>query len=848
VVAGPAGEHEARGAGRERILYALAFLSGFAALVYQVSWARLLSLTFGSTTLAASAVVAGFMGGMGLGAWRLHRLEARVASPMRLYGLLEIGIALAAAAATVVIGLLPEAFARVAHGVPAGVGFDLLRIATVFALLLLPAALMGATYPALCLVLIRSSHGVERHLGAIYGINTVGAAVGALAAGIVAVERLGLRDSVLLANGVNLAVGATALALARGAAGPAGPARAVEGAPLAPSALPAWVAAVVLFGSGFATIAYEIVWLRALRYVVGNSTYALSVTLAVFLLGLGFGSLAFGPLVRRHRPERLLATTQLAVAVLALVAIAAEFVLLDVPSVGAGAAEQMARPWGWRLAFDGLLAACVMLPATLWMGLSFPLATRLLIGRIERLGARVGLSYLLANAGSIAGSVLGAVWILPAFGTVGGTRVLSWWSLALGLLVAVHLPAALRPSRALQASALGAALGLGLLLPARLPFRGADLAYLKGELVFEEEGDLATVQVRVDPKDPSRRGMLIDGTLIGVSGGWYYPIFSKQVVLAHLPMVLEPRIRSTLNVGLGSASTVAELAGHPEIERLDVVEISEAVVRGAEHFEAAAALRDPRVHVEVEDAIHFLLRGGEPYDLIVSDGKQNEDFSGTGKVLSVEFYRYALRRLSEHGLFVQALPIGMIHQDFAIVVRSLVDVFPEVEFFVEPPLTVYMVAGRQPIAERARLDPARFAALPASRALARLAYTDVDALLATWVASGPQVGALVGPGPRNDWDRLPLEFSAYRTPPAARGRAAADNLALLLRAREAAPSRARFVPAESSVVRARELAWQGCLEYLRGDRAAALRSLRRALAENPGDAWVSMVLRNFTRA
>jgi len=173
-------------------LYGLSFLSGVAALSYQVCWSRMLSLTFGSTVLAASAVVAGFMGGMGLGAWLYQRAEARGTPPLRLYGWIEAGIGLSALGLTLVFERLPDAFSAMADALPPILPLIVLQYACVFALLLPAAALMGATFPALSRAVIGTPHGVDRHLGMIYGLNTIGAAAGALVSGFFLLERIGL--------------------------------------------------------------------------------------------------------------------------------------------------------------------------------------------------------------------------------------------------------------------------------------------------------------------------------------------------------------------------------------------------------------------------------------------------------------------------------------------------------------------------------------------------------------------------------------------------------------------------------------------------------------------------------
>ena len=816
-------------------VYAFALASAAAALVYQVAWTRLLTLTFGRSTLALSAVVAGFMGGMALGAWAFHRVAAGRAA-LRVYAALEFGIALFACALSVVLEALPGAFAAAAAGLPAGPALQLARFAVAFGLLLPPAACMGATFPALCALLIRSRAGVGRHLGRIYGLNTLGAAAGALAAGFALIEWLGVRGAIALAVAANTGIGLVAATLAtRRHDNESAPETLPEAEVTLPAHAPAWLAGVVLFGSGFATLAYEILWLRALQYLFGNSTYALTLMLVVFLIGLGGGGLIFGRVVRRARPVGDLALCQLGIALLALVAMGAlAAVLADerhTSRLSAFSPQVFERAWWLRLLLDAGVGLALLLPATLCMGLSFPLATRLLLGDVRQVGRHVGWAVLLANAGSILGAGVGALAILPLLGTLGGTRAVAGLNIALGCLLLLCGCAAPRRRLAWAVAAGIAFAALAALLPARLAFHGeARALFAGGALAFEEEGEVATVQVWESRERGDARAMTVDGVVIAVSRGGFYPVYSKQRLLAHLPLLLDASIARTLNVGLGSGSTLHALAAYPGVAQLDAVEISAAVVRASALFEESAVLGDPRTQLAVEDVVHHLLRTRQRYDLIVADGKQNPDFSSNWVLTSCEFYAGALARIEGDGLFVQWLPLSTLAEDFSVALRTFAAVFPEMEVFLNAPHWVIAVGSRAPVAGRANAPLPR----AAEADLRHFRIDSREALLSYWVANRAALAAELGEGPLSTWNRTPLEFSAYRASAARRRAAPRENLALLLRARERAGG-SPFLPADSLFLRSTALLRSAHLHELEGDRTRALRLVQRALDVNPAD-------------
>ena len=751
------------------LLYLLAFLSGFAALVYQVAWSRMLSLTFGSTTLAVSAVVAGFMGGMGIGAWLYHRVAHRTDIPLKGYGLLEIGIALTTALFTLLFIPLPEWFAAASIYVPDGIASNAFRIATACVLLIVPSSLMGATFPALCRSLLHSAEDVDVRLGWIYGLNTLGAAVGALAAGFVMIEMLGSHGSVTMANAINLAVGVIALLLASKEVKGTGSSQATTDESL-PSELPTWIAGIVLFGSGFATLGYEIVWFRALRYLMGNGTYVLSTALVIFLTGLGLGGTLYRQATRFGKPEWTLGISQLVVAMLALIAILSEQWVLVHPSINQqvngmlGTVNDLA--WQVRVGIGFAIAVAIMLPATIWMGLAFPLASRLFLGNMKGLTSRVGLAYLISNLGSISGAILAATWILPTMGTIGGTTFLASINVLLGFLILFRAP--MMPYRAMGM----VMVVMTVLVASQMPERLAFGFYQGSIIVDEQETDLGTVHVLSRGGKANALGMSIDGVVIGGTLKFYPSIYEKQLIITHLPMILDRGIRDTLNLGVASGSTIKTLSRYSWVETLDAVEINPAVIDAGSFFPDTNVLQEPRATLYVEDAVHYLLRTPKTYDLIINDAKQDPRFGGTSKILSHELYQYSLDRLNECGIFVQFLPLVGSPESLQLILRTFISVFPETEFFIESNSYLITTGSRCPIGGRSRPTREELEGLGVASEIEKLFVPDPTQLPAMWLASGSEYEELIGDGPINTWDKLPLEFLSYRMPKQTREQAA----------------------------------------------------------------------------
>jgi hypothetical protein len=322
-------------------------------------------------------------------------------------------------------------------------------------------------------------------------------------------------------------------------------------------------------------------------------------------------------------------------------------------------------------------------------------------------------------------------------------------------------------------------------------------------------------------------------------------VYSKQLLIAHLPMLLDNRIHSALQIGLGSAATLDALASHPTLDRIDCVEINDAVVRGSRLFEESRVFEDPRVQLIVEDALHLLLRSQHSYDLVVSDGKQNAEMASNWKLLSHEFYSLALSRLSEHGLFVQWIPIDSLHSDFRIILHTAAKVFPELDVFYDPPTSVILVGSRHSLAGRPRMRRASYEELRIARDLRRFLIPDARDLLRRWIAGREQVLESAGDVPLNSWDRAPLEFAPYRASADDLARSGAENVRLLVGAyQEARPlAPADFRAPDEHWARATQLVHQASLEIQQNDARAAAELARQALAARPGHSMAVRIVK-----
>ena len=278
-------------------------LSGIATLTYQVVWIQLLSLSVGSTSASVSTVLAAFFLGMGLGSLFAERLTRRFGDHLRAYVVLEIVIGVAGLALLPILLSLDEIMAWL----PASLGTSLwFKLVVSLALLIVPTMAMGATFPVMTSLLIRSDRSLGDRLGSLYSLNTAGAVLGAVGSGYVLIPSLGLHGAVFVAVGLNALVVALGWRRRDAVLEPDADDKESDGPMPAPFVRTA--ALVVLAGTGFVSIAAEVAYTKALAIYLGGTNYGFSIILTVFLLGIAGGAWAIkSRLDRIERPAAWLA-------------------------------------------------------------------------------------------------------------------------------------------------------------------------------------------------------------------------------------------------------------------------------------------------------------------------------------------------------------------------------------------------------------------------------------------------------------------------------------------------------------------------------------------------------------
>lgn len=767
----------------------LFFCSGTLALAYQTLWARQLLDSIGVSAWSYATVLAAFMAGLALGGALLGPLADRSPRPLRLYAVFEAGLGAYALAFPWIVAAADRLFALWVSTRGYAGGTDALAAKTLLAAitLLAPTILMGGTYPALLRHGASDLSLVGRRASSLYAVNAAGAVLGALALPFAVIPQLGMRRSLLLlalGNGV-LAALALLLSARAGDWRAPGATATPEPAPAAPGSRWLRILAAFIFVEGFAAFALETAWIRYFSLVLGSSTYSLAVMLAAFISGIALGS-AILARIESRLPDAAtaLGITQAAAGLL---------VLLPLPLYPYG--SWLLSNWGTLFSLEPAafpmyeggklaIAFALMLGPTFFIGMAVPLAIRAACGSLSSLGRDAGRVYAFNTAGNVAGAVVSGLVLLPLLGTERLLRLAGGLHLALGALVGLAVSRRSSRGRWLAATVvLGAWVFVVAappmwdgrffsLNPARRQLEWTSLQQVRQvleqrhlELQIDDPAAHLLVWSKQGPNGLQKN--LAVNAKTDASTDFDMP---TQILSAHLPLLLNPRARNLLVIGLASGVTCGSALAHP-VESVDVVDIVRAMPRAARLFAAwnRSAIDDPRLRFVADDARSFVLHSGRRYDVVISE-PSNPWMAGTGALFSLDFYRQAAQALRPDGVYVQWVQgYEMADETFAAIVRSFRLAFPVVHAFQATQGDVLLLGTRSPLLADWRLAAQRLERPAVADDLRRLGVEGVAGLLAFQILSPAGVDFLASTTSQvNDDDnhfvehRAPLELFAKR--------------------------------------------------------------------------------------
>ena len=667
--------------GQSLLLHALVILSGVSALAYQILWMRQLGLLFGNTAHAAATTLTVFFLGLSAGSLYWGRRSQTNAPTLRTYALLETGIAVTAllvfATRPLFAWLLPAVYPAMESPAAA------IAIKGSFALLMIfpPTFFMGGTIPVLGGVVIQQQTQFGNIAARLYGLNTIGAALGVLLSAFWLVPVLGFTLTCVLAIGLNLLIAVLAFKIDTGASQPlqAAARRSPESSEgTKPALLPEKVILGLCFLSGFAMLGLEVLWTRLLAQVHENSVYSFALVLIVVLVCLAVGALASSRLARTsldpmHGLAGLLLLGGTAVTFFPNLMMAVSDDLQMMNAVGSFSeyVEQMLKT-----AFATIGPSCFLL------GMVFPYLMKNQEARVELPARTIGTMSALNTIGGILGAIVCGFVLLQALGLWKGFQAIA----TLYLLAVLILPSgkSLFVTGCRVAAALILMVGWLGIYSSALPQTGRPDGQERNRLLESWQSSDCTVTVH-ENADGNRYISVNSHYNLGSTGARF-----TQNNQGRIPMFMHGNAKRIFFLGLGtgmSAGAVLDREQFPEVESVLACELVEEVVLAARKYMTDdgrgrdytnGLFDDPRATIRVEDGRHRLMASPDTYDVI------NADLflpyrNGAGSLYSRDHFDIVRQRLAPGGIFVQWLPMYQLtDHEFGVIARTMLESFDQV--------------------------------------------------------------------------------------------------------------------------------------------------------------------------
>ena len=707
------------------------FLSGITGLTYEILWTRMIVKLIGGAPFAISIILTVFMAGLGLGSYIAGRYIDQVKNHLNLvkiYGVLELVIGFYGLLLPLLIMAFKPLYAIVYNQLfNYFMLYSFLTFLGCALLLVIPVICMGATLPILCRFYVTSLSHLGTHTGRLYGLNTIGAAVGSLLCGFWLINLLGVWGTLIFAVLINCAIGIFCIIVgSRAGQGKdintlevnhSPPTAASENNEIEDNPRVLYGALVIFAVSGFCSMAYEVIWAKLLGLIVGPTTYSFTIVLVTFILGLALGSILFGWLADRFgKTIWILLFTQI---VAALFVLGISQLLGNSQLFFAKLIFHFQDQFALRSFLKALALFVIMIVPTLCLGATFPLVGKIYTRSISKVGGSIGFAYAINTIGAVLGSFSAGFILIPFMGKENGLSFVVGFQLLTTLVIAAVIFIKGRKG-ALRLIPLAVPVVAGLILCTYFPewnrqllslgkyhrfteikknlktygwfealFKGVKILSEKkgGELVYYGDGigGFTTVLKYATPFEKYHYVMVNSGKADAST----YGDMKTQTLSAHFPMLFHKDPKTVMVLGLASGITAGEVLHYP-IDQLDVIDINDQVVKASDFFIPwnKDVLSDPRTNLIVQDGRAHLNLTKEKYDVIISE-PSNPWMAGLAALFTEDFFSIAKDRLNEDGIYLQFIhAYQMDWETFAMVGRTFSHVFQNSLLVVTDPTGV----------------------------------------------------------------------------------------------------------------------------------------------------------------
>ena len=728
----------------------LATAAGFVTLAFQIIVTRLLTQHFGIGSTAIASIVAVSLCGLALGAFAIGNWSDRYVNRIPVVGILFCLTAISIAAvtqthgyiATSIDGLLEPRIENLAkHQL-------LFCLATV-----LPVNfLLGGILPTLVAIISRDDSG--KSFASVYGSETAGAMLGALASGFFLIQNFGITYSLYTIAGLSLISSVACMTLTTKAVFAAKTNVANSDDLPEPKS---WLFLAVVLLASCSSLGIEIIWQRYFVILFGSDTHSLAIVTASFLLGISIGALLSKHLIDRSTShQRLYGLGLVTIAVCLL--LSSYLLILFVDGTFSVWVASTRAFESYPILSRFIVALVSLLPPSIALGCALPVAAAYWIQSNQPIGKSTGEIYGTAILGNVIGVFIVGFFLIPAFGlgqsalglsllcVIGGTTIL-----AVGSRNPMPFPVF---------KYISLVVGWGILVflvSNHSLFLGIKSSQEISVDYYNEASENSVAVIR-SLKDPDQRKMLIDGVAIGESGGG---VDEKQQLLAHLPFLIRPQSDSqkVLTIGLGSGILAGELLECKEVATTTCVEISPAVVEAAQFFSDLNGniLENEDFELIVADGIRFLQVTRNKFDVIVSDAKSRPGHAGNVAFFSRDYYQLCASRLSDNGIFIQWIGLNTAPESLSVILNSFCNCFAYGHVAIAAPNSIFVIGSSEPLTlDKKHVED--YLDRKSSDSLGEYGWNSYDDLISMyWLDQTTIANSMVADAPINTTERPFLE-------------------------------------------------------------------------------------------